>query len=166
MTEGPRRLAVAVAALALASAVAGCGRDPSATAADRAAHAQAARQPAELEADGVRIRASLVPTAALSAEIAQRYGVPRERGLQLLLVGVRTGPAADETSLPAGVAATVRDLRGVRQDVLLREVRSEGFLDYAGAVRVRPPDTLAFEVQVVRAGAAPATLRFSRDLFP
>ena len=64
MTEGPRRLAVAVAALALASAVAGCGRDPSATAADRADRAEAARQPAELEADGVRIRASLVPTAA------------------------------------------------------------------------------------------------------
>ncbi|HLT43579.1 MAG TPA: DUF4426 domain-containing protein [Luteimonas sp.] len=151
---------------ALAGSMAACDGDPSSRA-DLAAHAEAARQPAELQIGDVTIRASLVPTASLSPAIAQRYGVEPEHGAQLLLVGVRQGPVHEETSVPAQVTARARDLRGVWQDVPIHEVRSEGFIDYAGTARVSPPDTLTFEISVRHAGAdAPALLRFSRDVLP
>ncbi len=166
MTERRSRWLRAGAALAALGLLAGCGRDPSATG-ELAAHADAARQPAELQVGDVRIHASLAPTATLNSAIAERYGVVSGRSAQLLLVGVRQGPAGEEVSLPAQVTARVRDLRGVSQDVALREVRSDGFIDYAGTVRVTPPDTLAFEIIVRRDGAAaPDVLRFSRDVFP
>ena len=165
MTERTRRL-LAPLVLAAAVAMAACGAEPSARA-DLAAHAQAARLPADLQAGDVTIRASLAPTAALAPAIAQRYGVQPDRGVQLLLVGVRSGPADDEASLAARVGARARDLRGVWQQVPMHEVRSDGFIDYAGGVRVSPPDTLAVEVTVRLPGAdAPLVLRFNRDILP
>lgn len=156
-----RRLCV----LTFAAAIAACG-DP-ASRADLAAHREAARLPAERQVGDVTIRASLAPTASLGAAIVQRYGVEPGRDVHLLLVGVRRGPAHDETSLPARVTARARDLRGVWRDIALHEVRSDGFIDHAGAVRVAPPDTLAFEIRVHPEGAdAPEVLRFSRDVFP
>ena len=115
----------------------------------------------------MRIHASLAPTAWLNADIASRYGIEPDRDVQMLLVGVRRGPLHDETSLPARVQVQVRDLRGVRQVVPMHEVRADGFIDYVGSVRVAPPDTLAFEVSVLREGSdTPDVLRFSRDVFP
>lgn len=152
-------------ALLLACALAACDAGP-ASRADLAAHAQAARQPAELQVDGARIHASLAPTTSLSPAIAIRYGMTPERSSYLLLVGVRQGPLHEETSTPAQVTARARDLRGVWQDIAMREVRSDGFIDYVGAARATPPDTLAFEITVLRDDSAgPDTLRFSRDVF-
>lgn len=157
------RLASCLVALCL---LAGCGDSPG-DQADRAAQATASRQPAELALGDLRISASVAPTAPLSALIADRYGVTPDRDVQLLLVGLRQGPAHDETSVQAQVTVRVRDLRGVWQDVPMREVRSEGFIDYVGSVRVAPPDTLAFEVTVRRADTdTPDILRFSRDVSP
>ena len=157
------RLAAGLLALCL---LAGCGGSPG-NQADRAAQTTAARQPAELVQGDIRISASIAPTASLGPLIADRYGVRPDRAAQLLLVGIRQGPAHDEASVQAQVAARVRDLRGVWQDVAMREVRSDGFIDYAGSVRVTPPDTLAFEVTVRRPGAeAPEILHFSRDILP
>ena len=161
MTES-RPLRSLLLSLALA-ALAACGANPDP--AEVAAHNAAARQPATLDADGLRISASLVPSASLSPAIAERYGVERTRQAQLLLVGLREGPPDAETPVAARVSARARDLRGVWQDVPLREVHSEGFIDYAGSVRADPPDTLSVEVRVQRdAGAAPVVLRFSRDV--
>ena len=165
MTEVRRRAVLAVALIALV-ALAGCGADP-ASRADLAAHAEAARLPAELQVGDVRIHASLAPTAWLNADIASRYGIEPDRDVQMLLVGVRRGPLHDETPLPARVQVQVRDLRGVRQVVPMHEVRADGFIDYVGSVRVAPPDTVAFEVSVLREGSdTPDVLRFSRDVFP
>jgi len=164
MTE--RGAPLAALALCLAALSTACGVDPSSRA-DLAAHAGTARQPAELQVGDATIRASLAPTTSLGPAIAQRYGVEPERDSQLLLVGVRRGPAHAEASVSAQVTARARDLRGVWQDVPVREVRSDGFIDYAGTVRVAPPDTLSFEIAVRREGAAaPDVLRFSRDVFP
>lgn len=165
MTEYRRLLRLVPGLLAL-SLLAACGNGP-ADQADRAAQATASRQPAELVLGDLRISASVAPTAALSPVIADRYGVTPDQHVQLLLVGLRQGPAHDETPVQAQVAVRVRDLRGVWQEVAMREVRSEGFIDYVGSVRVAPPDTLAFEVTVRRAGTeAPEILRFSRDVLP
>ena len=159
-----RRLLLPLALCALC-ALAACGGSPDGQA-ESAAQAAAARQPATLGTGGVRISASLAPTAALSPAIAQRYGVDRERRSQLLLVGLREGPEDAETPVQARVTARARDLRGVWQDVAMRELRSEGFIDYVGTVRVDPPDTLSLEISVQRSGAeTPELLRFSREVF-
>ena len=66
-----------------------------------------------------------------------------------------------------GPDARARDLRGVWQEVAMHEVRSAGFIDYAGGVRASPPDTLAVEGTVHLPGAdAPSVLRFTREILP
>lgn len=152
-------------AIAIVALLAACGGTPM-SAEERARHVQAAREPAEMQVGDLRIRASIAPTAALGDIVAQQYGVRPDPDAVLLLVGVRRVEGADEVSIPAGVVATVRDLRGVQRPVALREVRNEGFIDYAGTVRIAPPDTLTFDVAVEVDGNDAATLRFSRDVFP
>lgn len=164
MTDPTTALRLVLPLLALCL-LASCGGTPTGQA-ELAAQSAESRLPATLQAGDVRIDASVAPSASLNPAIAARYGIAPDRGTQLLLVGLRQGPAHAETSLPARVDVRARDLRGVWQDVAMREVRSDGFIDYVGAVRVAPPDTLAFEVTVHRPGAdAPELLRFSRDVF-
>lgn len=167
MTEHPLASRPRLGALLLAAVLAGCGMDPD-TRASLATQATASRIPAELDAGTVRVQASLAPSLALGEPILQRYGISAGRDRHLLLVSLRridAGDAAD-ASVSARVRVRVRDLRGVASDVVLREVRSEGFIDYAGEVRATPPDTLAFEVVVEGIGQAPVALRFSRDVHP
>jgi hypothetical protein len=117
----------------------------------------------------VTIRASLVPTETLDAGVATRHGIVREPGTVLLLVGVRRGEGATETSMPASVNASVTDLRGQTRPVVLRELRSdaghgESLLDYAGTFQVSPPDTLRFEIAVDWGGEGRSTtLQLQRD---
>ena len=164
MTE--RRATGLLAGLAAAAALAACTAEPPSRA-DLAAAAAATLQPAELQQGDVTVRASLAPSRSLNATVAKRDGVQPAPGVQLLLVGVRRGSPQGEEPLAAEVTARARDLRGVWQDVAMREVHSDGFIDYVGTTRVAPPDTLAFEVTVRHAEAqAPAVLRFSRDILP
>ncbi|MCR6662789.1 MAG: DUF4426 domain-containing protein [Luteimonas sp.] len=126
----------------------------------------AAREPAEAQAGDLLVRASIAPTAALPEAIASRYGVRRDPRGVLLLAGLRRVDGAQETSLPATLSVEVRDLRGVRRNVPLREVRLDGFIDYVGEVRAAPPDTLTFDVVAEDDDGNQVELRFSRDLFP
>lgn len=155
----PHRCCLFVVACALL-VLAGCGggspRSPTA----------AAQAPAELRTSDVTIRASAVPAAMLGETAAKQYGIERDPRTVLLLVGVRRGTESQETSLPARVRGSAVDLLGRRQDIALREIRSDGFIDYAGSVRISPPETLRFDLVIERDGAAPATLSFNRDFFP
>jgi hypothetical protein len=134
--------------------------------------AAAPAQPSQASArvGDVTIRASLVPTASLGADVAARHGIAREPDTVLLLVGVRRGEGAAETSIPAVVRASVTDLRGRTRPLDLRELRSdagpgESLLDYAGTVAVSPPDTLRFEIEVDWGNGGRSTLQLQRD-FP
>lgn len=124
----------------------------------------ATREPAEIRNGQHVVRASIVPTMALSEAMAKPYGVQREDDNVLLLVGVRRGPADAEVAIPATLSVRVRDLRGVQRDVVMREVRSADFIDYAGSVKVHAPDTLTFAIQASADGMPATTLRFNRDL--
>ena len=84
----------------------------------------------------------------------------------MLLVGVRQGSDAQEVALPARITATVSDLRGRKHIIDMRELRSGDLLDYVGTIEVSPPDTLRFDVQVVRENGATSTMQFSRDFYP
>lgn len=137
------------------------------------APAPAAQEEAVSRIGDVTIRAVALPTSALGAEVARRYGIARDARTVMLLVGVRQGSTAEETSLPATITATVTDLSGQRQEIALRELRSndpsaagQALLDYVGTAEVNPPDTLRFDVTIVPEGGARSTMQFSREFFP
>ena len=109
--------------LLVAIGTTGCGREPSAMS-DTAAPAGNAMQEATVRSGDVTVRASVLPTTAMSEAVAAQYGIQRDPGSVMLLVGVRQGPDMQETALPATITATATDLRGVRQTLELREVRS------------------------------------------
>jgi hypothetical protein len=71
-----------------------------------------------------------------------------------------------ETALPATVTATVTNLSGQRQQIALRELRSGDLLDYVGTTETSLPDTLRFDLTIVREGGASSTMQFTREFYP
>ena len=119
----------------------------------------------------VTVRANTLRTADLDAQVAQRYGIARDPGTVLLLVGVRRGEGAGETPIPARVTATVTDLRGQRHALDVRELHGNDpsgatVLDYFAVVETAPPDTLRFAIDVAWEGGPGTTLRVEHELRP
>jgi hypothetical protein len=114
----------------------------------------------------ITIRATALQTSTLAPEVASQYGITRDDRTVMLLVGVRQGSDAQETALPAKITATVTNLSGQRQSVMLRELRSGDLLDYVGTVETSLPDTLRFDINIVREGGASSTMQFSREFYP
>lgn len=125
-----------------------------------------ASQSAILRTGNLTIRASAVPTSALGAAVASEYGIQRSDDTVLLLVALREGPEAREVSVPAQVRVTVTDLSGQRQELPMRELRSGDLLDYIGTVDVSAPDTLRFDLQIVREGGKVSSMQFTREFHP
>jgi len=119
-----------------------------------------------MQVGDVLVRANAMPTAVIGEAVAAQYGVERDPGTVMLLVGVRSDAGDGETALPARVTATAADLLGKRQSLEMREVRSGEFIDYVGTARVIAPDTLRFDVEVTPDGKSPMQLHFNRDFFP
>ena len=151
-----------IATLAAALLLAACGAQPPA----RSAGDSTAPQEAIARAGDVSMRASVVQTSTLGADVARQYGISRDPGTVMLLVAVRQGAEGAETALPAQVTATATDLRGQRQDIAMRELRVGDLLDYVGTVQTTPPDTLRFDVTIVRDGGATSSMQFTREFFP
>lgn len=143
----------------LAAVLAGCGgaSPPPASA--------IAQPPAELRAGDLIVRATTLPTAQLNDAMARTYGIERDAGTVLLVVGLRRGTPAQEVTVPGTVTATASDLLGKRQRIVLRPVESSGAVDHVGAFAVSMPDTLHFKVDARPQDAPAATLEFNRDFF-
>lgn len=150
----------ALASLLLMLAACGGGKPSSAV------PAGAAPQEAVSRIGDVTIRATALPTATLAPEIAGQYGIARDERTIMLLIGVRQGPESQEVALPATITATATNLSGQRQPIALRELRSGDLLDYVGTVETSLPDTLRFDVVIVREGGASSTMQFSREFYP
>lgn len=142
--------------------LAACGAEPPAR--------TAANPPAPHEAiarvGDVTLRASVVQTSALGPDVASQYAISRDDNTVMLLVAVRKGADAAETALPAQVIASATDLRGQRQAIAMRELRTGELLDYVGTVQTTLPDTLRFDVRIVREGGATSSMQFSREFYP
>lgn len=159
-----------VSLFAAALVLPGCGRQPSAP----IAAATSVPQEAIARIGDVTVRASVVQTSVLGPAVASQYGITRDDKTVMLLVAVRTGAEAQETSLPAQITATVTDLRGQKQPIAMRELRVAGtasgaeqaLLDYVGTVEVELPDTLRFDLTIVREGGASSTMQFTREFYP
>lgn len=148
--------------LLLATALlAACGGE-----APKVVQPMAAQEPAVLQVGELTVRASAVPTSALSEAVLRGYGITGGDDVALLLVSVRKGPEGQDVSVPAAISGAAIDLQGRRQPLQVRELRSGDLLDYVATVKYDAPDTLRFEVQVTAEGAAPATLRFTREFAP
>lgn len=142
--------------------LAACGAEPP----PRTAENLPAPQEAITRVGDVTMRATVMQTSALGAGVASQYGLSRDDNTVMLLVAVRKGADAAETALPARITATATDLRGQRQDIVLRELRAGDLLDYVGTVQTTLPETLRFEVRIVREGGAASTMQFSREFYP
>jgi len=122
----------------------------------------------------VSVRASVVQTSTLDEAVAREYGITRDPGTVLLLVAVRQGPDASAVALSARISATATDLRGGRQDIAMRALKTgdpgsgpgRALLDYVGIVTTTLPDTLRFDITVVREGGATSTLQITREFYP
>ena len=154
------RVQARLSAFLACACLAGCGGEPTMP---TSAEADA---PAELRTGEVTVRATTLPTARLNPAMARQYAIAPDAGSVLLVIGMRRGPQSQETSVAGKVNASASDLLGNRQAVELREIRSDGFIDYVGTARVSMPDTLRFEIVARPHGAPAATLRFHRDFFP
>lgn len=168
------RLRTFLLALLVATGVAACGGNAPPAASSAASGASNATQEAVTRIGDVTIRATAVPTSSLAEPIASQYGIVRADNTVMLLVGVRQGSDVQEVALPARITATATDLRGRRHDIAMRELRSgdpgagpgQALLDYVGTVDVTPPDTVRFDLTIVREDGATSTMQFSRDFYP
>jgi Domain of unknown function (DUF4426) len=109
------------------------------------------------------VRANVVLTGLLDERMTREYGIPRDDHTVLLMVSVRRGPEGFDVSLPAAITASATDLRGQARQIAMREMRVGELTDYIGITDVSPPDTLRFDVRIVREGSAASTMTFSRD---
>ena len=153
-----RQLATTTLVLLLAA----CGGPSAPTPARPAATSEAVSRVGDLT-----LRANVIQTSALGADVAKGYGIERDDGTILLLVALRRG-ADDATAVavPAQVTATATDLRGRRHELVMSELRSGDLIDYIGTVRTDLPDTLRFDVAIVRPDGARSTLQVTRDFVP
>jgi len=158
-------------ALIVAAALAGCGG----SAPGPAARQGQAQQEATARIGDVVVRANAIVTEGLGEAVARQYGIERDAGTVMLLVGVRRDDGnGNEMALPARVTAVAVDLLGKRQELAMREVRSgetgpeagPDFIDYVGTARVIAPDTLRFDVEVAPVDGPAMELHFNRDFFP
>ena len=162
MTESTRvrsvaTLPCAAVLLCAAALLAGCSSEPASRSSTAVPHEEV------LQAGDTTIRATVMQTAALGGAVAAQYGIERDEGTVMLLVGVRKGPPAQEASVPVAVTATATDLRGNRHTIPMRELHAGDLVDHVGTVQVDLPETLAFDLDIRREGAPPARMQFSRD---
>ena len=152
-------------AASCALSLAACGKD--------AAPSPVASVPASASADeavarvgDVTMHASVMQTSSLNDGVAKEYGITRSDNTVLLLIAVRKGADAKDTALPAKITATATDLSGRRHEIAMRELRTGSLLDYVGSVDISLPDTLRFDVNIVRENGASSRMQFNREFFP
>ena len=114
----------------------------------------------------VTMRANVILTGLLHERMTSEYGIPRDDRSVLLMVSVRRGPEGFDISLPATITATATNLQGQAQPIAIREMRIGELTDYIGTAQMTPPETLRFDLNIVREGAAASTMTFSRDFEP
>ncbi|MEQ1512231.1 MAG: DUF4426 domain-containing protein [Lysobacteraceae bacterium] len=147
--------------LLLCIGIAACGND-----APKPAKRIDTPQEAAVRDGDVTARANVIATGLLHERMAREYGIPRDDHSVLLMVSVRRGPDGFDISLPATITASATNLQGQTQSIAMREMRIGELTDYIGTAQMLPPDTLRFDVKIVREGAAASTMTFSRDFEP
>ena len=150
-----------IAIVTLCLALAACGND-----APKPAKRLDSPQEAVARDGDATIRANVIATAHLNERMTRDYDIPRDDRSVLLMVSVRRGPDGSDVSLPATITASATNLQGQTQPIAMREMRIGELTDYIGTAQMTPPETLRFDLKIVREGAAASTMTFSRDFEP
>lgn len=113
------------------------------------------------EADGYAVHYNAMPAERLDAELAARYGLPREAGRCVVTVAVVERHSGDTVRAAIMASATRPD--GRMHHIEMHEVSDDGGVYYVGDVTIGSADRLEFELEV-RADPSmpPQTIRFSR----
>jgi Domain of unknown function (DUF4426) len=155
----PRLLTFALSAILLA----GCGGE------DRPKPARVLTEPVQEAVSTVgdiTVRANVIRTSQLNEAMARQYGIERSERRVMLLVAVRKGPEGQDTAVPATIVAKVSRLTGGGEPIAMREQRVGELLDYVGTLEIAPPETLRFDLDIVREGGARSSMQFTRDFLP
>ena len=149
--------------LALAVTLAACGGDNAPTPAAPVAEAS---QEAVATAGDTTVRANVLRTSTLNAEVARSYGITRDNNHVLLLVAVRKGPLGPDISPKATIEASVTRLGGAPDPLALREQAVGDLVDHVATLAIKPPETLTFDLTVTTEGGSAMQMRFVRDFVP
>lgn len=127
------------------------------------AHAQSS-----LAQDGHIIYFSAIPTLDLDASVARGYAISRSANRALLNIAVRRVQDGGDVAVAAQIRGSVQNDVGQPLPLAIREVRegNDEAIYYLGEPRMRPGDTLRFDLLVTPEGSERAiSVRFSRS-FP
>jgi hypothetical protein len=120
-----------------------------------------------LEQDGYTIYFSAIPSLELTPEVARGYAITRSANRALLNIAVRRPGLAGDAAVTARISGLARNDAGQGQPLALREVREGEAIYYLAEPRMRPGDSLRFELQILPEGREqPIALRFSRTFYP
>lgn len=124
--------------------------------------AGAARAEQKLEFDGFELHYVVIPTAFLSADVAERYQVVRGEGRALVNLSLlKDGKGVQATSLEG----SVKNLLSQTQPLDFQEVTEGDAVYYLAQLRHSDRDTLTFNVEISAEGLATRTLSFRQKLY-
>jgi hypothetical protein len=113
------------------------------------------------------IHFAALPTREISPEVARGKAITRSENRALLNIAVRRRQGAGDVAVRAEVRGSATNDAGQRQQLVVREVREGEAIYYLAEPRMRPGDTLRFDLEVLPEGATTAVpVRFSRRFYP
>lgn len=109
---------------------------------------------------------SAIPTLDLDPTVARNTAITRSANRALLNIAIRRKQGDSDVAVEAQITGSVSNDAGQMQALALRKVTEGDAIYYLGEPRLRPGDTLRFEIDVLPTGATrPISVRFSRE-FP
>ncbi len=121
-----------------------------------------------LTQDGHTIYFSAIRTLDLEPAVARGYAITRSENRALLNIAVRRKQGDGDVAVSARISGSVQNDAGQTLPLALREVR-EGdgeAIYYLGEPRMRPGDTLRFDLLVIpQDSERPISVRFSRTFY-
>ena len=125
--------------------------------------APTASEPAYTDFGTLRVRYNALPTQSLNEQTAKRYGVPRDAGLALVVVGLRQLRGAEEIGIDGQARATAIDLQGERTAIALKPAKTGNrYTDHIGTFAISPRNHYRIEVAVEAQGQR-ETASFRRE---
>ncbi|HMB57007.1 MAG TPA: DUF4426 domain-containing protein [Arenimonas sp.] len=117
-------------------------------------------------AGDITVHYSAIPTTTLTPDVARQYGITRSASRALINIAVRKGKLGSDVAVPSKVSATVTNLNGQRQSLVLREVKEGDAVYYLGETRIDGHETLSFEIEVTPTGRSePIRASFRQEFF-
>lgn len=118
----------------------------------------------EASVGDVTVYITAIQTSSIPAQVAREHGIVQRDGLVMLRVSPRRqGSNREIVSAPVEVQATATTLGAAPQNLPLKQMATNGLVDYVGTVEVQLPQTVSFDVSVATPSGARETLSVTGD---